>query len=157
MRAPCTTPWRLRAPLSGNRLIWITLALVLTLQPITLLAERPDDEAIAIGVRQALASHPALGDERITVVVRNGIVELSGYVDSRYERAVADTVAERVDGVRAIDNLLEPTEKPSRLIIEPASDRETDSADSAHPVTPARPTTHDAGVDSSPPEGKGIR
>ncbi|MBK5929849.1 BON domain-containing protein [Halochromatium salexigens] len=123
------TPWSPRTPLSAKRLVWIplALALALALQPAAKVqAEAPTDATIASGVRQALANHPALGDERITVVVHNGIVELSGYVDSRFERAVADTIAERVDGVRAIDNLLERRELPSRLVVEPANDLDAD-------------------------------
>ncbi|MCF7979507.1 MAG: BON domain-containing protein [Chromatiaceae bacterium] len=136
------TPWSPRTPLSAKGLIWIplavALALALTLQPAAKVqAEAPTDAAIASGVRQALANHPALGDERITVVVHNGIVELSGYVDSRYERAVADTVADRVDGVRAVDNLLERREMPSPVVGEPASDLDAD-ADTG-PQSPVEP------------------
>ncbi|WP_328984186.1 BON domain-containing protein [Thiorhodovibrio winogradskyi] len=90
-------------------------------------AETPTDAAIASNVRQELANHPALGDERITVVVHNGILALSGYVDSLYEQAVADTVAKRVNGVRAVDNQLRRRiETPAPLVVEPAADLDAD-------------------------------
>jgi osmotically-inducible protein OsmY len=78
-------------------------------------AANEDDERIEGAVRAALASHPALGDERITVVVTDGVVELSGYVDNRREQTVADALASRVEGVRAVDNLLERDELPERV------------------------------------------
>jgi hypothetical protein len=118
------TPPSRKAPLFAKGLIRTTLALALTLPPgIALQANTPNDAAIAKGVCQALASHPALGAARITVVVHDGIVGLSGYVDSPYEQVVADTVARRVDGVRAVDNnLIERRELPLRLTVEPAGD-----------------------------------
>lgn len=126
-----------RAPLFAKGLIWTTLALALTLQPGSgIQAKTPDDEAIAVGVRQAFANHPALGDERITVVVHNGVVELSGYVDSRYDQAAADTIASGVEGVQAVDNLLKAEETPSPVTVEPPSELKTDAAE---PIAPSRP------------------
>ncbi|WP_200346185.1 BON domain-containing protein [Halochromatium glycolicum] len=101
----------------------LAVLLVCSLAP-TVQAQSPDDESIATGVRQALANHPALNDEQITVVVRDGIVELSGYVDSRYERAVADTVTVAVEGVRAVDNLLEQREMPEPVGVDAEAEPE---------------------------------
>lgn len=123
--------------LLAKRLIWTPLALALALIPMQssgYQAGTLSDAAIATGVRQALATHPDLRDEQITVVVQDGIVELSGYVDSRHEQAVADSLAARLDGVRAVDNRIEPREPPPRLSVEPSSDLQ------AAPTSPASET-----------------
>lgn len=120
------TPTAAARPL-GQMTGWMTLvmALTLTLPLATRLdAAETDDTRIARGVRAAFASHPALNDEQITVVVYDRIVELSGFVDRRDERAVADTLAMTmtIDGVRAVDNRLERHSTPSRFTAEPKGD-----------------------------------
>jgi hypothetical protein len=65
-----------------------------------------DDAAIEAEVRARLTSDLALGAFQISVGVSNGVVTLSGEVDTNDQRRNAAQTASRVDGVRSVINNL---------------------------------------------------
>ena len=66
-----------------------------------------DDSVVTAKVKAALVSEPATKARDITVVTREGIVQLSGFVDSATEKATAAEVAQGVSGVREVRNDLQ--------------------------------------------------
>jgi len=68
--------------------------------------EARGDDAIAADVRRALLVNPIVDRYAIDVDVHDGRAILSGTVDSHYEKAQADTVASRVNGVVDVSNHL---------------------------------------------------
>jgi hyperosmotically inducible protein len=66
-----------------------------------------DDSVITAKVKAALISEPATKARDITVITRDGIVQLSGFVDSNDEKSTAATLAHGVEGVRDVLNNLE--------------------------------------------------
>jgi len=67
----------------------------------------PIDEQIQRDVLAELKWDPRLNPNEIGVVVRDGIVTLTGWVDSYAKRWAADEAAHRVRGVKAVANDLE--------------------------------------------------
>jgi hyperosmotically inducible protein len=66
-----------------------------------------DDGVITTKVKSALISEPTTKARDITVITREGIVQLSGFVDSLSEKATAGEVAQGVAGVKQVRNDLE--------------------------------------------------
>src|SRR5579862_1854853 len=66
-----------------------------------------DDGVITTKVKAALIAEPETKARDITVITRDGIVQLSGFVDSNEEKTTAAEVARGVDGVRDVLNNLE--------------------------------------------------
>jgi len=66
-----------------------------------------DDGVVTTKVKAALVAEPATKARDITVVTREGIVQLSGFVDSSHEKAAAGEVAQGVAGVREVRNDLQ--------------------------------------------------
>jgi hyperosmotically inducible protein len=66
-----------------------------------------DDSVVTSKVKAALVAEPATKARDITVVTREGIVQLSGFVDSATEKATAAEVAQGVAGVREVRNDLQ--------------------------------------------------
>lgn len=65
------------------------------------------DVELRLDVLDELAWDPRMHDTEIAVVVKDGIVTLSGHVTSLVQRCAAEQAAERVSGVRAVaDGLL---------------------------------------------------
>ncbi len=69
--------------------------------------EMPPDDVIEKNVKDALRRDPYTYDDDIGVIVRNGLVELRGTVDTGYERAEARRVASRARGVIEVMNGIE--------------------------------------------------
>ena len=67
---------------------------------------RTDDDILKDIVAE-LKYEPNLGNDAIAVSVREGVVTLAGFVDSYADKWRAETVAGRVNGVRAVVNDLE--------------------------------------------------
>jgi len=63
-------------------------------------------EALAHDVRAALAFDPVVDGHEIGIAVEDGIVTLTGNVDSLREAVAAERAVRRVDGVRSIANAL---------------------------------------------------
>jgi osmotically-inducible protein OsmY len=53
-----------------------------------------------------LVDHPQIDASELEVEVKNGEVTLSGTVDSRYEKRLAEDIADAVSGVQDIHNRL---------------------------------------------------
>jgi len=66
-----------------------------------------DDSVVTTKVKAALVAEPATKARDITVVTRDGIVQLSGFVDSATEKATAAEVAQGVAGVKEVRNDLQ--------------------------------------------------
>lgn len=66
---------------------------------------RPDD-AIETDVNQALSTDPATEALEISIDVQNGLVKLTGAVDSWQEKQLAATVAAGVKGVKELNNTI---------------------------------------------------
>jgi len=61
-------------------------------------------EALAHDVRIALQFDPIVEEDAIGVLVEDGVVTLTGYVESLREAVAAERAVKRVDGVRSIAN-----------------------------------------------------
>lgn len=68
--------------------------------------EKIDDAAITAKVKTALIAEPGLKALQIDVDTANGIVTLSGTVDSSNNLDRATQVAQAVQGVKSVDNRL---------------------------------------------------
>jgi hyperosmotically inducible protein len=70
-------------------------------------ARADDDDAIRDRVKDALDVNPDTNTHDIKVSASNGVVELSGFVESNDQRNSAVKIAESVPGVRSVDNGLQ--------------------------------------------------
>ena len=66
-----------------------------------------DDAALTASVKSTLVADKAVNLTRIDVDTNNGVVSLNGVVDSAQQKARAEELARRVDGVRGINNNLQ--------------------------------------------------
>ena len=66
-----------------------------------------DDSAITTKVKAALVGNPTTKAREIKVTTSHGVVELSGFVDSREVKDTATQVASGVQGVKGVDNELQ--------------------------------------------------
>jgi osmotically-inducible protein OsmY len=64
------------------------------------------DERIREDVNDRLTDHPVLNASDIEVSVSGGEVTLSGMVDSRYDKRLAEDIVERISGVTHVQNNL---------------------------------------------------
>jgi osmotically-inducible protein OsmY len=66
-----------------------------------------DDSVITGKVKAALVADPTTKAHQISVETFKGVVQLSGFVDSREARSRAEQVAQGVEGVKDVKNDLE--------------------------------------------------
>jgi osmotically-inducible protein OsmY len=66
-----------------------------------------EDAAVVASVKAAYALNRDLADRAIRVEARSGNVILRGAVGTESEKSAASAIAESVEGVRAVENLLE--------------------------------------------------
>jgi osmotically-inducible protein OsmY len=66
-----------------------------------------DDSVITGKVKAALVADPTTKAHQISVETFHGVVQLSGFVDTREARSRAEQVAQGVDGVKDVKNELE--------------------------------------------------
>ena len=66
--------------------------------------ERIDDKASSSRVRSALSSDTQYKYGDVSVQTFKGVVQLSGFVNSRDQKNRAGDLAKRVDGVREVEN-----------------------------------------------------
>jgi hyperosmotically inducible protein len=66
-----------------------------------------DDATITAKVKTALIGNEDTKAHQINVSTREGVVQLSGFVDDSQEKQNAEMVARNVAGVRSVDNQLE--------------------------------------------------
>ncbi len=72
--------------------------------------ERSDEE-IRVDLVRALSSHTRLDPSEIIIEVRNGVITLSGVVNSEDERMIAEHEALRTTGVVDVHNELQTRQK----------------------------------------------
>ncbi|HET9930368.1 MAG TPA: BON domain-containing protein, partial [Polyangiaceae bacterium] len=72
------------------------------------------DERIKEDVSDALTDHEEVDAKEIEVSVKNGEVTLSGSVDARYMKRLAEDIAERVRGVRDVRNEIRVKQEATR-------------------------------------------
>ena len=65
-----------------------------------------DDVAVTAKVKSALIEAPETKARDIQVETYNGVVQLSGFVDSSAEKTAAERVAREIAGVQRVDNRL---------------------------------------------------
>jgi hyperosmotically inducible protein len=63
-----------------------------------------DDSAITAKVKSALAGDPRTQAHQVNVEVREGVVQLSGFVDNSEAKSTAEELARSVDNVKSVDN-----------------------------------------------------
>ena len=66
-----------------------------------------DDSEITAKVKSALAGDPRTKAHQINIETRNGVVQLSGFVDSSEAKSTAEELARAVDEVKSVDNELD--------------------------------------------------
>jgi hyperosmotically inducible protein len=66
-----------------------------------------DDGAITVKVKAALAGDPRTKAHQVNVETREGVVQLSGFVDSSEAKSTAEELARNVDNVKSVDNELD--------------------------------------------------
>ncbi len=71
-----------------------------------------DDSVVSTRVKSALVANPETKARQINVATADGIVQLSGFVDSPAEKSTATEVARSVPGVRLVQNRLETKPAP---------------------------------------------
>ncbi len=71
-----------------------------------------DDTMLTTKVKAALVANPVTKARQINVTTVNGIVQLSGFVDSANEKSTATEVVRSVAGVQSIKNELETKPAP---------------------------------------------
>ena len=74
--------------------------------------EAVDDTVISTKVKSALFANPVTKARQINVATADGVVQLSGFVDSASEKSTATEVARTVAGVRSVKNELETKPAP---------------------------------------------
>ena len=63
-----------------------------------------DDKTITREVKDQLADEPVYKFNSVDVTTFNGVVQLSGFVDTDQQKHRAGEIAQRVDGVTQVDN-----------------------------------------------------
>lgn len=74
--------------------------------------EQPSDVEIAAKIDQEISNNPVLGETEIGVASRDGVVTLSGFVASEEQAARVERLAWSVEGVDAVESLLEVSPPP---------------------------------------------
>lgn len=65
-----------------------------------------DDGAITMKVKAALVGDPRTKAHQVNVETREGVVQLSGFVDNSEAKSTAEELARAVDNVKSVDNEL---------------------------------------------------
>lgn len=69
-----------------------------------------DDSSITARVKTAIAKDASIGTAmNVNVTTYRGVVQLAGFVDSEENKRRAAEIAQRVDGVRSVENDLQVT------------------------------------------------
>jgi hyperosmotically inducible periplasmic protein len=69
-------------------------------------ADVPTDEALAEGIRDALAADGRIRSDDLAVTVAEGVVGLDGTVDLEFQRTLATALVQTVPGVLNVNNRL---------------------------------------------------
>jgi hyperosmotically inducible periplasmic protein len=63
-----------------------------------------DDNLITAKVKAALAADPEVKAHEVNLAVRQGVVQLAGFVETAAQKQKAERVASEVNGVKSVDN-----------------------------------------------------
>jgi hyperosmotically inducible periplasmic protein len=74
-----------------------------------------DDNRTAERVKEALAHDPQYKYDGVNVVAFKGVVQLSGFVNTKAQKSTAGDVAKKVEGVREVENNITVKESVSKL------------------------------------------
>jgi hyperosmotically inducible periplasmic protein len=80
----------------------------------TAAAQAMDDAAVSAAVQMKLTGDRTSHFTRVDVAADRGVVELRGVVPSPEEKARAEELARRVDGVRQVTNRLQVQREPAK-------------------------------------------
>lgn len=76
---------------------------------------RPSDERIRELVNERLTDHAGIDATDVEVTVENGEVTLSGIVGSRYQKRLAEDIAEGCRGVHDVHNRLKVADREAQI------------------------------------------
>lgn len=105
------------------RTVWIATAMLAALFAFTNAAAQDklqekgagfNDALITELVTSALSKDPVLAKMQIAVDTQDGVVRLSGFVDSMAQVDRAGDLARRIEGVSYVRNSIRVTDRPSR-------------------------------------------
>src|SRR5213593_1910284 len=77
--------------------------------------QRLDDNRTAERVKEALEHDPQFKYDGVNVVAFKGVVQLSGFVNTKAQKSSAGDVAKKVEGVREVENNITVKETVSKL------------------------------------------
>jgi hyperosmotically inducible protein len=82
-----------------------------------------DDAAVTTKVKAALLTDSTAKGTQIDVETKDGIVQLNGFVDSTENKVAAARAANRVDGVKGVDNNLDvrTTDRTASQVVDDAT------------------------------------
>jgi len=66
-----------------------------------------DDKVLVAKIKTALAEDPVVKAHEVNIEVRQGVVQLAGFVDTSEQKSRAAEVTRDINGVRSVDNQLE--------------------------------------------------
>lgn len=89
-----------------TRRIFLCFVLPLAIAVPAVLAQRPDDGNITDRVRQRLFSDPDIKGYTVEVETKDGIVTLSGTVETERAKVKAEKLTKKVSGVKGVVNKL---------------------------------------------------
>lgn len=98
-----------------TRLFIAVLVLLALAAPVVCFADKPvNDGVITDKVRQRLVSDPEVKGYAVDVDTKDGVVTLSGKVETKIARDKAEKLAKKVSGVKSVINKLvvEPPQPP---------------------------------------------
>ena len=115
----------------SNKILFVGISFLLTLA-ILACKHGPDDATLTSNVRTRLAADSTLPASSITVETKDGVVTLSGTVNSEAEKSRAEQIAKGVEGVKSVTNDLTVTPKatPTPVVISPDTKLKTDVTES---------------------------
>jgi len=77
------------------------------------------DRFIETLARMKLQTNPWVGKDDVHVSLSNGVARLSGTVDSIFEKAYAETLAQQVTGIKSVKNLINVADTQSVVVYDP--------------------------------------
>ena len=97
----------------------------------------PSDARLTLEVKLALIADGRTSGFATDVDTRDGIVTLSGKVDTEQARTAADEVAKKIDGVKSVNNQLQVVPEAKRKEVDATDDKITDAIEKAMDTDPS--------------------
>jgi hyperosmotically inducible protein len=96
----------------------------------------PSDARLTLEVKLALIADGRTSGFATDVDARDGIVTLSGKVDTEQAKTAADEVAKKIDGVKSVNNQLQVVPEAKRKEVDATDDKITDAIEKAMDTDP---------------------